>query len=362
MLKEPNTVAVAMSGGVDSSVAAALLVEQGYTVFGLMLRLWSEPGYENSNKCCTPDAMAQARKVAAQIGIPFYAVNAQEIFREQVVQFFLDGYSAGVTPNPCLVCNQSIRWGYLLDYALKMGADAFATGHYARVLHEEDGPAKLLKGIDEKKDQSYVLSILSQEQLGHTLLPVGGYVKPHIRELARKFNLPVAERQDSQDLCFLAGRDYRQFLSRYVPESTRTGNIVNSSGKILGQHEGLAFYTIGQRKGLGVPSETPLYVLAKDNASNNLVVGQLSELGQSRLIANGITWLAGQPPATEFKAAVKIRYRAAFVDATIAVHTATDVEVAFDHPMRDITPGQRVVFYDGDLVLGGGTIQKAFTN
>ena len=305
--------------------------------------------------------MAQARKVAAQIGIPFYAVNAQEIFRERVVQYFLDGYSSGVTPNPCLVCNQSIRWGYLLDYALKMGADAFATGHYARVVHNENEPSQLLKGIDEKKDQSYVLSVLSQDQLTRTILPVGAYIKPHIRELAHKFNLPVAERQDSQDLCFLAGRDYRQFLSHYAPDAIQPGAIVNTSGQVLGKHEGLGFYTIGQRKGLGVPSEKPLYVLEKNGTDNYLVVGELSELGHNHLVADGVNWLTGKPPATEFGAAVKIRYRSAFVDAVINVRSSTEVEVAFERPMRDITPGQRAVFYDGDLVLGGGVIRKAYT-
>ena len=355
-----KTVAVAMSGGVDSSVAAALLVEQGFSVVGLMLRLWSEPGFENSNKCCTPDAMAQARKVAATLGIPFYAIDAQKIFREKVVEFFLQGYSQGITPNPCLVCNQSIRWGYLLNYALNLGVDYFATGHYARIQRDTTGPVKLLKGIDERKDQSYVLSVLSQEQLARTVLPVGGYEKPAIREIARKYNLLVADRQDSQDLCFLAGRDYRQFLSRYAPEAVAPGTIKSTTGQVLGEHQGLAFYTIGQRKGLGVNSTSPLFVLEKNTADNSLVVGEIGDLGQNCLRAEEVNWIAGFAPDSDFDARVKIRYRAAFVSANVRIASELVVEVEFEKQMRDITPGQRVVFYNDDVVIGGGIIREAW--
>lgn len=256
------TVAVAMSGGVDSSVAAALLVEQGYQVIGVMLRLWSEPGREGSNRCCTPDAMAQARRVAAQLKIPFYAINAQDIFRQVVVDYFFEGYRSGITPNPCLLCNRYIRWDYLLKHVQAMGAEKMATGHYAR-LRVANNRVKLLKGLDENKDQSYVLSVLNQDQLQHTLLPIGEYTKPQVRQFARDFGLPVAERQDSQDLCFLAGQNYRDFLVRHAPDVLRTGKIMTTKGQVVGEHHGLGFYTIGQRKGLGIYSSHPYYVVDK---------------------------------------------------------------------------------------------------
>ncbi|TLN20910.1 tRNA 2-thiouridine(34) synthase MnmA, partial [bacterium] len=258
MDKKPSVV-VAMSGGVDSSVAAALLVSQGYPVTGVMLRLWSEPGCEDSNRCCTPDAMAQARRVAAMIGIPFYALDVQQRFRDEVVESFIEGYSAGITPNPCLVCNRQIRWGFMLNQALAMGAEFMATGHYARVEREAAGPVRLMRALDPKKDQSYVLSGLSQEQLAHSMFPLGGMEKSAVRELARKFALPVAERADSQDLCFLAGGNYREFLARVGGRDLPRGPIVNRQGKVLGEHQGLAGYTIGQRKGLGIAAPDPLY-------------------------------------------------------------------------------------------------------
>ncbi len=353
------TVAVAMSGGVDSSVAAALLVEQGYSVIGLMLRLWSEPGKESQNKCCTPDAMAQARKVAAHLGIPFYAIDAQQVFKNQIVDYFLDGYSKGVTPNPCLMCNRHIRWGYLLNHALEMGMDQFATGHYARTSTDEFGKTLLRKGVDERKDQSYVLSVLSQDQLSRTVFPVGGYTKPEIRELARKFGLSVASRQDSQDLCFLAGQDYREFLSRYAPNALTSGKIVDTAGKVVGEHDGLGFFTVGQRKGLGIYAAEPIYVIEKNLSDNTLVVGPEQELGSTVLLADQVNWIAGNPPGLEFGAQVKIRYKATPAEARVTCIQPDQVQVKFEHPLRDITPGQRAVFYQDDIVLGGGVIIKA---
>ena len=357
-----QTVAVAMSGGVDSSVAAALLVEQGYNVIGLMLRLWSEPGKESLNKCCTPDAMAQARKVAAHIGIPFYAVNAQQIFKDVVVDYFLQEYSEGLTPNPCLMCNRHIRWGFLLDYALSLGADKFATGHYAQTRVSPDGKVELLKGIDDQKDQSYVLSVLSQDQLSRTMFPVGAYTKPEIREKAVKFGLSVASRQESQDLCFLAGRDYRQFLANHAPKSIEPGKIVDVNEKIIGEHQGLGFFTVGQRKGLGIFDSKPLYVIGKRKADNVLIVGDESQLGQNALEARQINWIAGGPPAQAFRALVKIRYKAAYVQGNIHCVDLEQVLVKFDKPLRDITPGQRVVFYQDDKALGGGFITRSFND
>ncbi len=353
-------VVVAMSGGVDSSVAAALLVEQGYEVIGMMLRLWNEPGKEDSNQCCTPDAMAQARRVAAKLGIPFYAIDAKEIFYQTVVQSFIAGYTQGVTPNPCLVCNRLVRWDFLLKYAMNFGADYLATGHYVRINHTLDGKSALYRGIDSAKDQSYVLSVLNQEQLSHSMFPIGSIQKSQVREIAQKFGLSVASRKDSQDLCFLAGQDYREFLNRYAPHTLVKGEILSTTGKYLGQHEGLGQYTIGQRKGLNIPSAVPLYVIAKDTQNNRLVVGDASELGENRLIAGDVNWISGVIPTDVIRAEVKIRYKAAFSPAKIRPLEDNKVEVIFDQELRDITPGQRAVFYQGDLVLGGGTIEKGY--
>ena len=355
-------VVVAMSGGVDSSVAAGLLVEKGYRVTGMMLRLWSEAGRGDENRCCTPDAMAQARRVAAILGIPFYAVDVRERFRSTVVQGFLDGYSSGVTPNPCILCNRLIRWGFLMEQARAVGATYLATGHYGRLRTIADGKIELLKARDEQKDQSYVLSALNQEQLAHTLLPLGEYTKPEVRELARKYHLPVAERPDSQDLCFLGQEDYRVFLARHNPEVTRPGPIVTREGKVLGNHAGLAFYTIGQRKGLGLSTPEPLYVLGKDPATNQLVVGSESELGQREMRVDQMNWIAGVSPAGISRVEVKIRYKAAFAPAQYELLAEGSVRVKFDKPVRDITPGQLAVFYLDDAVLGSGWIRTAVSN
>jgi tRNA-specific 2-thiouridylase len=350
-------VVVAMSGGVDSSVAAALLKQQGYEVVGMMLRLWSEPGKEESNRCCTPDSMAQARRVAAKLDIPFYVVDAKNIFRETVVQYFLDGYARGETPNPCLLCNRQIRWTFLLDHALALGADYMATGHYVRIQKSEFGIQKLMRAVDDSKDQSYVLHVLTQEKLQRALFPVGDYPKPEIRRIAESFGLPTASRADSQDLCFLAGDDYRNFLARNAPEINQPGEVVTRDGKVLGQHGGLANYTIGQRKGLGVASPVPLYVITKDASSNALVVGTADELGFSELTARDVNWLSGEAPSAPFRALVKIRYTAHAVPAEVMpLEGGTRAQVRFEAPARDVTAGQAAVFYVEDEVLGGGII------
>lgn len=348
-------VVVAMSGGVDSSVAAALLKRQGFDVTGIMLHLWSEPGSEAANRCCTPDAMAQARKVAAMLDIPFYTLDARELFRKNVVEYFMDGYARGLTPNPCAQCNRTIRWGLLWNAARSMGAGYFATGHYARI-YEAGGQYHLARAVDDSKDQSYILSALTQEQLASTYFPVGEFRKSEVREMARQFGLPVAERADSQDLCFLAGQDYRKFLGRWVPGVNEPGPILDRKGNVLGRHQGLAAYTIGQRKGLGVPSLEALYVLDKDIEHNALVVGTAQELGRNWLKANQVHWINGQPPEEPRSVQAKIRYRAPLVGATLFPLDGESAMLVFEHPLRDITPGQLVVFYRGEEVLGSGII------
>lgn len=346
-----------MSGGVDSSVAAALLKEEGYDVTGMMLRLWSEPGKEDSNRCCTPDSMAQARRVAGILDIPFYVVDAKDVFRETVVQYFLEGYARSETPNPCLVCNRQIRWTFLLDHALALGADYMATGHYVRRMKDEGGRINLLRAVDHSKDQSYVLHVLTQEKLKHALFPVGEYPKPEIRALAEKFGLPTASRKDSQDLCFLAGEDYRNFLQRNAPEILQPGNIETPDGQVVGQHTGLANYTIGQRKGLGIASPVPLYVVAKTASSNTLIVGTQEQLGVTELTARDVNWVSGEAPREPFRADVKIRYTAKQVPAEVMPGVENRVRVKFDAPVRDATKGQAAVFYQGEVMLGGGIIQ-----
>ena len=345
-----------MSGGVDSSVAAALLKEQGYDVMGMMLRLWSEPGKEESNRCCTPDSMAQARRVAAKLDIPFYVIDAKDVFRDTVVQYFLDGYARGETPNPCLVCNRQIRWTFLLDHALALGAEYMATGHYVRITRDAQGKSQLLRAVDRSKDQSYVLHVLTQEKLKHALFPVGDYPKPEIRAIAERHGLPTASRKDSQDLCFLAGEDYRNFLQRNAAEMLKPGEILTRDGRSVGAHTGLANYTIGQRKGLGVASAVPLYVLGKNAITNTLIVGTQDELGSRELMARDVNWVSGDAPQEPFRAEVKIRYTAKEAEALVTPLDANRVQVRFEAPQRDITAGQAAVFFQGDLLIGGGII------
>ncbi|HUE98576.1 MAG TPA: tRNA 2-thiouridine(34) synthase MnmA [Anaerolineales bacterium] len=350
-------VVVAMSGGVDSSVAAALLREQGNDVIGMMLRLWSEPGKEDSNRCCTPDSMAQARRVAAKLEIPFYVIDAKDVFHKTVVQYFLDGYARGETPNPCLLCNRQIRWTFLLEHALALGADFMATGHYVRIRRGESGKSELLRAVDKKKDQSYVLHVLNQEKLARALFPIGDYPKTEIRAIAEKYGLPTASRKDSQDLCFLAGEDYRNFLQRNAAEILKPGEILTRDGRSVGAHNGLANYTIGQRKGLGVASPVPLYVLGKNAVTNTLIVGTQQELGSRELTARAVNWLSGEALQEPFRAEVKIRYTAKEAEGLVTPLNGSEAQVRFDAPQRDITAGQAAVFFQGDVMIGGGIIR-----
>ena len=354
-------VVVAMSGGVDSSVAAALCVEQGYDVIGMMMRLWSEDGDGASghNRCCTPDQMSDARHVADILGIPFYVLDTREVFRGSIVRYFIDQYTDGNTPNPCLECNRHIRFEWLLNNALALDADYLATGHYARIRQSVQGDFELHKGLDDSKDQSYVLSVMGQPQLSRVLFPVGEYSKPDVRKLAERFGLPVASKHDSQDLCFLADNDYRRFLSEHAPKALQPGPIVLRNGTVLGEHTGLPNYTIGQRKGINLSWAEPLYVIATDPRRNALIVGTRAELGRDSLTANRVNWISGAAPTEPFRAEVKIRYKARPAWGLVTPLPDGRIEVKFDEPLRDITSGQGAILYHGDHCLGGGIIEKA---
>ncbi|HSB67182.1 MAG TPA: tRNA 2-thiouridine(34) synthase MnmA [Anaerolineales bacterium] len=350
-------VAVAMSGGVDSSVTAALLVDQGYTVIGIMLRLWSEENSSRANRCCTPDSIALARRVAATLSIPFYVLDTKQLFYDTVVTSFIDDYTHNITPNPCITCNRLVRWGFLYNYALSAGADFLATGHYARLVQRPDHTIQLMRGVDPQKDQSYVLHVLNQEQLAHARFPLGEYRKPEVRDLAQIYGLPVADRPDSQDLCFVGENgDYRSFLIRHAPHASRPGSIVDIQGKVLGQHEGLAFYTIGQRKGLHISAPSPLYVLRKDVSHNTITVGSRDQITSQQCIVRQVNWIAEELPQSRFAAQIKTRYTAHEIPAMVEVMEGNQIKVQFENPVLDVTPGQAAVLYNGEVCLGGGII------
>jgi tRNA-uridine 2-sulfurtransferase len=324
----------------------------------MMMRLWSESEdgqAKASNRCCTPDQMADARRIAERLNIPFYVLDVQDYFRQTIVQFFIDEHVAGRTPNPCIECNRQIRFTYLLEQALALNADYLATGHYARVRQTPDG-YHLLKAVDANKDQSYVLHVLGQEQLAKVLFSIGEHTKDEVRQLARDFNLPVASKQESQDLCFLKDGDYRRFLREYSASSPAPGPIITTSGRELGRHEGLPYYTIGQRKGLGISAAEPLFVLRKDASRNALIVGTREELGRQTLIARDVNWVSGSSPAGPIEVEVKIRYKATLASAVLSPTHEDTVQVAFMEPVFGITAGQGAVFYQGDECIGGGII------
>lgn len=350
-----NKVIIGLSGGVDSSVAAFLLQQQGYDVTGIMLRLWSPPGMECDNNCCTPEAVMQARRVAAKLGIPFYVMDAKDAFYESVVKEFLREYKLGLTPNPCFWCNQNLRWPILYKYASDMGAAYVATGHYARIERDPDGSVRLRKAIDLNKDQSYILSGLPLALLSKTILPLGEWKKPDVRSLAKEIGLEIAEKPDSQDLCFLGDLDISSFLAANIPEAFVGGDITDESGTVIGKHQGLAAYTIGQRKGIQISAKSPLYVLRKDETSNRLIVGDKERLGAQKFVVKRMNWLSS-PGQKQVEVEVKIRYKAEPASAIIQPLSDEEVEVSTSKKLRDVTPGQIAVFYSGDYVLGGGII------
>jgi tRNA-specific 2-thiouridylase len=348
-----NRVIVAMSGGVDSSVAAALLQEQGFEVIGVMMRLWAE----KENRCCAPEAVDDAHRVARQLDIPFYLVNYEVEFKACVVDHFIAQYSLGRTPNPCLACNRHIRFGCLLSQVQALDADYLATGHYAQI-DQVDGAYRLRMAADQQKDQSYVLYMLGQEELGQVLFPLGHLTKPQVRLMARQRSLPVANKDESMEICFVADDDYRRFLLEHAPEAVQPGPIFDTAGRKIGQHGGLPFYTVGQRRGLGIAAPEALYVIRLDVEQNALIVGLAHELGRRSLVAREVSYVRGKPPAGPERVQAKIRYRAALASATWVPMAPAKASVQFDASLRDITPGQAVVAFQDDIVLGGGIIDE----
>jgi len=354
-------VIVGMSGGVDSSVAAGLLLRQGYEVVGVTLKLWADDSYEASRisgGCCSLEDIIDAKRVADQLGIAHYVLNFKDLFKEKVVDYFVDEYLCGRTPNPCIACNRHIKFESMLQKALSMGFDYIATGHYGKV--EQDltsGRYILRKSANTKKDQSYVLYSLTQPQLSHLLLPLGDMTKDETRALATEMGLRVAKKPDSQDICFVEDNNYGGFIERFSGKQQEIGPIVSSSGKILGTHKGFWNYTIGQRKGLGLAYGKPMYVLSVDADSNTVVLGEAGEEFSDNLIAYDINYISIQEASEPFEVMARIRYNGALAEAIVTPMEFGKVKVVFKTPQRAVTPGQAVVFYHDDIVVGGGTIE-----
>lgn len=363
-------IVVGMSGGVDSSVAAALLVEQGWDVVGVTLRVWpwKEPADapKRFGSCCSPETVDDARQVARHLGIPYYLLNTEREFDRTVIDNFASEYQAGRTPVPCVVCNQEVKFGSLLRRARAWEAEAVATGHYARLRQDpETGRHLLFRGRDPRKDQSDFLWPLAQCQLAAARFPVGDLTKDEVRAKARALGLPVADKPESMEICFIPDDDYRGFLQQRIPEAFRPGPIVDRAGRRLGQHQGLAAYTVGQRRGLGLASDRPLYVLALDPGRNAVVVGEAGALETERLVAGAANFIPFDWPQGEIRVTAKIRHSHTPAPAVVRPEAAGPqpqagerrVEVVFDTAQRAVAPGQSVVFYQGDLVVGGGIIE-----
>ncbi len=364
-MRRSKRVLMAMSGGVDSSLAVALLQEQDYEVIGVTMRLWVSPELEeeahhSGRGCCSLSAVNDARRVADKLNIPHYVLNFKEAFQEKVVDYFIAEYRRGRTPNPCIACNRHLKFDLLMRKAFELEAGYVATGHYARVEHDDArGRWLLKKAVDPGKDQTYALYNLTQEQLTHTLFPLGSYKKAMVREMASAFGLAVADKPDSQEICFIPDDDYKRFLAEHKAVEDNPGPIYDVSGKKLGDHQGLANFTVGQRKGLGVTAGRPLYVVELDTERNALIVGDDRDVYADGLLAEDINYIAVESPAEPMRVMARVRYHAREVPAMLSPLPDGGARLDFDEPERAVTPGQSVVFYDGDEVVGGGIIERA---
>ena len=352
-------VVVGMSGGVDSSVAAYLLKEQGYDVIGVTMQIWqdeSQEQIEDNGGCCGITAVDDARRVAMQLDSPYYVMNFKNEFKKNVIDYFTDEYIHGRTPNPCIACNRHVKWESLLKRSLEIGADCIATGHYARIAQLENGRYAIRNSVTAKKDQTYALYNLTQEQLSHTLMPVGDYNKDEIRAIAEKIGIQVAHKPDSMEICFVPDNDYAGFITRETGYVSRPGNFVDLHGNILGTHKGIIHYTVGQRKGLGLAMGHPVFVVAIRPETNEVVIGENDDVFSTKLYANNINLMSVDKIEEPIRARAKIRYSHEGADCTIRMADDGLLECVFDEKQRAVTPGQALVIYDGDYVLGGGTI------
>ena len=356
-------VVVGMSGGVDSSVAAYLLKEQGYDVVGVTMQIWQEEDiFEQEAKggCCGLSAVEDARRVAAVLGIPYYVMNFREDFRKHVIDYFIAEYQRGCTPNPCNACNRYVKWESLLQRALQIGADYIATGHYARIARLDGGRYTVRSSVTAEKDQTYALYNLTQEQLAHTLMPGGAYEKSEIRELARLAQLPVADKQDSQDICFVPDRDYAGFIARETGQECAPGNFVDEAGKVLGRHRGIIRYTIGQRRGLGISAETPLFVKELRPETNEVVLCKSDRLFARECLVADVNYMAQESLDGPTPARGKVRYSHMGAGCILYPQPGGSLICRFDEPQRALTPGQAAVFYRDADILCGGIIQKSY--
>jgi tRNA-specific 2-thiouridylase len=354
-------VVVGMSGGVDSSVAAYLLKEQGYEVIGITMQMSPEdPDFtEREGGCCGLSAVEDARRVCDRLEIPFYVLNFREIFREKVIDNFVDEYMAGKTPNPCIACNKYIKFDELLRKARGIGAEYVATGHYAKII-EENGRMLLIRSDDDKKDQTYALYNFSQDQLAHTLMPCGEYTKDKIREIAKEIGLAVHNKKDSEEICFVTDNNHGRFISEDKPGKVRSGDFVDKDGNILGRHKGIVYYTIGQRKGLGIAFGRPMFVTGINAKRNQVVLGSEEDIFKTELLAKDTNFIAFDKLEKELEVTAKVRYAAKAAQATIYPEAYGKVRVVFKEKQRAITMGQSVVFYNGNVVVGGGIVEKIF--